>query len=91
MQAPDSVLLAILIGAAAALAQKSTGEIQGTVFDPSNTVIPKAVIVATDVATGIAKTMAAGANGAYLIPNLLAGSYEVTVTAPGFKNRSIPV
>ena len=43
-----------------AFAQKATGEIHGTVFDPSRTVVPKAEVAATDTATGITKTTTSG-------------------------------
>jgi hypothetical protein len=71
--------------AGVAVAQKSTGEIKGTVFDPSNAVVPKATITAKDLATGLAYTAVSGLDGSYLVPNLLPGNYDVTVTAPGFQ------
>lgn len=69
----------------AAFAQKATGEIHGTVFDPSSTVVPKAQVTATDTATGLTKSTLSGADGSYLIPNLLDGNYTVAATAPGFQ------
>jgi hypothetical protein len=69
----------------AAFAQKSTGEIKGTVLDPGNAAVPKAAISARDLSTGITRTTNSGSDGAYLIPNLLGGTYDVTVTAPGFQ------
>lgn len=69
----------------AAFAQKATGEIRGTVFDPSHTAVPKAEVAATDTATGITKTTVAGADGSYLIPNLLDGTYTIAATASGFE------
>ena len=68
-----------------AFAQNSTGEIHGTVFDPSQTAVPKAQISATDTATGITKTTVSGADGSYLVPSLLDGTYTITVTAAGFQ------
>ncbi len=69
----------------AAFAQRATGEIHGTVFDPSQTVVPKAQISVTDTATGITKTAVSGSDGSYLVPSLLDGTYSITVTAPGFQ------
>jgi hypothetical protein len=69
----------------AGFAQKSTGEIKGTVLDPGNAAVPKASISARDLATGIAHAVTSASDGSYLIPNLLAGTYDVTVTAPGFQ------
>ena len=77
--------LAVCLLAAAAFAQKSTGEIRGTVFDSTDAMVPKASVTAKDVSTGIGYTTTAGADGAYLVPNLVPGTYEVTATAPGFR------
>ena len=74
-----------LLLCAAAFAQKATGEIHGTVFDPTHTIVPKAEISATDTATGIEKTTVSGADGSYLIPALLDGTYTVSATAQGFQ------
>lgn len=68
-----------------AFAQKATGEIHGTVFDPTQTVAPKVQIEVTDTATGNTKTTLSGADGSYLVPNLLDGTYTITATAPGFQ------
>jgi Carboxypeptidase regulatory-like domain len=68
-----------------AFAQKATGEIHGTIFDPSRTVVPKAEVAATDTATGITKTTNSGPDGSYQIPNLLDGTYTISVTATGFQ------
>jgi hypothetical protein len=79
------IILVVLSLSTAAVAQKATGEIHGTVFDPTQTVIPKAQVAATDTATGITKTTVSGADGSYLVPNLLDGTYTISVTAPGFQ------
>jgi hypothetical protein len=79
------ILFFFLLFAGAAFAQKSTGEIKGTVFDPSNAVVPNAAVTAKDLATGLTYTATSGADGAYLVPNLLPGNYDVSVTAPGFR------
>ncbi len=68
-----------------AFAQQATGEIHGTVFDPTQTVVPKAQISVTDTATNITKAVVSGSDGSYLVPSLLDGTYTVTVTAAGFQ------
>ena len=73
-----------LLAAAAAFGQKATGEIRGTVLDPSNAAVAKATVVATDVGTGISQSTPSTPEGAYLIPNLAPGTYEVVITATGF-------
>src|SRR5262249_12702718 len=84
-----SLFLFLLI-ATVAFGQKSNGIIRGTVLDPSNAVVPGAQITAKDVATGLSFTTTSGSDGGYLIPNLLPGSYEVTVTAAGFQPYVVP-
>ena len=80
----------LLLISAAAFAQKSTGAIQGTVFDPSSAVVPGAAITAKDLATSLSYSVISGADGAYLIPNLLSGKYDVSVGAQGFQTSLYP-
>ena len=83
------VLLAGLAPFAAAQV-RTTGEIRGTVADPSGAVVPAVVLTAKDLATGIVATTASGTNGAYVLLNLLPGAYEVTASAPGFQTAVFP-
>jgi len=41
-------------------------------------------VVIQNTATGIAKTVTTNSAGLYSVPNLIPGSYEITVAAPGF-------
>jgi hypothetical protein len=65
------------------MAQTETGQITGTVLDPSGGVVTTATVTAVDVATQ-AKRTATPTSGTYVFANLLPGTYEVTATAPGF-------
>jgi hypothetical protein len=65
-------------------AQVVGATLSGTVTDQSGAVIPNAQIFIKNVATGIARNTASDAGGFYAAPNLLPGSYDVTVTATGF-------
>ncbi len=82
-------LLSFLLVASAAFAQKTTGEIKGTILDAGNAAVPKASVAAKDAATGLSFNTVSAADGAYLIPNLLPGKYSVTVAAPGFEKLVI--
>src|SRR5262245_10494297 len=65
-------------------AQVSGGSLSGTVTDASQTAIPDVRITLTNVATGMARTVATNPAGLYTVPNHLPGSYDMTATAPGF-------
>src|SRR5260370_31319989 len=69
----------------AALAQSDRGTIPGTVADPAGAVVAGAAIEARNVATGAVYPVATSATGNYTIAQLPAGSYDLTVTVPGFK------
>jgi hypothetical protein len=83
--------LSILFLAAglAVFGQRPTGEIRGTVFDPTEAGVPKATLSAKDLATGLNYNTTSAADGSYVIPNLVPGSYDVTVTADGFQKAVI--
>jgi hypothetical protein len=65
-------------------AQVAGATLSGTVNDPSGAVVPNALVSARNTATGVARTATTDSAGFYSIPNLLPGTYEVTVTAAGF-------
>jgi len=67
-------------------AQGDRGTITGTIADPAGAVIPNAPIQAKNTQTGSVYDIAATATGNYTLPGLPAGSYEISVTVPGFKN-----
>lgn len=68
-----------------ATAQLDQGQIAGTVTDASNAVVPRASVTAKNALTGETLTTETGPNGVYVIPSVRVGTYQVTVTAPGFK------
>jgi hypothetical protein len=62
-----------------------SGDIQGTVTDASGAVIAGAAIHAKDKATGDVKTATTDNSGGYRISLLKPGTYDLTITAPGFQ------
>jgi hypothetical protein len=82
-----SLLIAIcLFGlAVAGLAQTDRGTITGTVTDPAGAVVANAAVQARNVDTQALYPVASSTTGNYTIPNLPAGTYELTVTVQGFK------
>jgi hypothetical protein len=69
---------------AAAWAQ-DTASITGTITDPSGAAIPKAQVTITNTEHGINRTAPTNASGEYLFAALPIGSYDLTITAGGFK------
>jgi hypothetical protein len=65
-------------------AQTFRGAINGTVTDPSGSVVPNAQVKATETATGIEHTTVTTTDGQFSFQDVALGLYKVTVTAPGF-------
>lgn len=66
-------------------AQSGAGSIQGTVTDSTGAVIPRASIHVVNQATNVTTNTRSNEVGFYQVPGLFAGSYVVTISAPGFK------
>src|SRR4030095_14051483 len=70
------VIVAIAAGAAAA--QEVAGsQLSGVVRDSSNAGVPGAEVTVTKTDTGLTRTVFTGAEGAYAIPNLPVGPYQL--------------
>jgi hypothetical protein len=65
------------------------GTLSGTVTDSSGAAIPNATIAIKNEATGVTTNATSNAQGLYNAPNLLPGTYEVTVTASGFDTKGV--
>ncbi|GAC1515858.1 MAG: hypothetical protein NVS1B11_34580 [Terriglobales bacterium] len=68
-----------------ASAQMTTGSILGTVHDSSGALIVGANVTITDTGKGTTKADTTDSKGTYNVPFLLPGTYDVTITVPGFK------
>jgi hypothetical protein len=77
-------VLCILSGSAAQ-AQRLDGTLRVTVADKSQANIEGAKVTAENEATGVALTTTASSSGTYVFPNLLVGTYTVTIEKDGFK------
>lgn len=65
-----------------------TGNITGTVFDPSGAVVPNAKITITNTGTGAVRVISTGASGEFSAPQMDVGTYRVSVDQTGFKTYS---
>ncbi len=68
-----------------ASAQLTSGTILGSVQDTTGAIIPGATITASAASIGATRTITSGSTGTFALPNLPAGTYELTVTMPGFQ------
>jgi Carboxypeptidase regulatory-like domain len=77
------LLSLLLFSAAPALAQSFRGTIHGAVKDASGAVIVGAGVKARNVATGLERSATTAQDGVYVLPEMAAGDYDVTVEAHG--------
>jgi hypothetical protein len=66
-------------------AQGLTSQISGVVTDTGGGVIPGATVVVKNVGTNLVRETVTGADGTFVITNLLRGMFDLTVTVQGFK------
>jgi hypothetical protein len=81
---------ALLVGVAAlyagpAQAQVAGATLSGTVVDASGNMLPGATVSVKNAGTGAVRVVATNGGGFYSAPNLLPGTYDVTVAATGFQ------
>src|SRR5438876_7857768 len=74
----------------AALAQTETGQITGTVLDPTGAVVPNAKVIVKIRATGLTRETTSTGTGTYSVTNLQPGTYTVSASAPGFSTLEEP-
>jgi hypothetical protein len=79
-----------ILGCAIALcpslfSQSFTSSITGVVNDPTGAVVPGAKVVLRNLANNDTHDFTSQGNGSYQFNNLQPGTYQITVTAPGFK------
>jgi len=77
----------VLAWASAAYAQRIDGDLRGEVKDPTGAVIPDAKVNVTSEGTGVTVVVKTSSAGVYFVPNLLPGTYSVTVEVAGFKKH----
>ena len=98
----DGLLRGALIAAICALlapagrlsAQVLYGSIVGAVQDASGAVVPDATVTIVNTGTGQTLTATTTSSGSYSLTNLLEGSYDLKITAKGFRpytRKSVPV
>jgi hypothetical protein len=79
-----AALASMLVFAAAAYGQGTTGSISGTVTDPNGAVVPGAAVRVTNTATNNSRDSTTGSDGTFAFQALPPGRYKVEVTATNF-------
>jgi hypothetical protein len=75
----------LMVSLCAAAGAQDTASLTGTVTDPSGAAVPKAQISVKNAEHGINRSGMTNDSGDYLFGSLPIGSYDLTVTAQGFK------
>jgi len=78
-------LLFLLLFPSLSVWAQFTSTLQGTVTDPTGAVVPNATVTVKDTVTGITRTVQTSAAGVYFISSLPASTFDLTVSATGFK------
>jgi hypothetical protein len=68
-------------------AQQITGNIRGTVTDPTGAVIRDAAVTARQAETGLSRTASTDRDGNYVLLELPVGHYRLQVSAKGFQEH----
>jgi hypothetical protein len=83
-------LLIVAFGLGFAYGQAISGNLTGTVSDPTGAAVNGAQVQATNVATGQQITTTTKGGGEYLFSNLPIGTYTISVAASSFETTSVP-
>jgi hypothetical protein len=75
----------LLTGLTYAQGVGASGDIKGTVTDPSGAVVASATVTATDVDKGIKHTVTSDANGQFHLTGLQPATYSVSASKSGFQ------
>ena len=81
--------LLVVAGTPATYAQVNRAVLEGTVSDPSGSVIVGAAVKVVAVETGMSQEQKTNSKGYYRISGLAVGDYTATVSNAGFKTRVI--
>jgi hypothetical protein len=84
-----AILSVSILSAGLALAQITSGDIDGTIKDATGAAIPNASLIITNEATGVTTSITTNSNGEFHAQNLPAGSYTLVVTNAGFQSYKL--
>src|SRR5258708_3464044 len=79
----------LIVFTTAALAQLSTGSLNGLVRDSTGAVVPKASVVLPNSDPGVERNTASNDSGTYVFSDVNPGRYTLKVTAPSFSTKQV--
>ena len=77
------------VAAPRAAGQGLTGQIAGTVVDSSGSVLPGAAVTVQNVSTRTVREAVTDGTGTFVVTDLLAGTYDVSISLAGFKTTTL--
>ena len=80
------LLLEITTFSPLARGQVTGATLSGLVTDEQGSPVPDADVKIKNLGTGVTREVETNSDGLYSAPNLIPGSYDVTVSAKGFQN-----
>jgi hypothetical protein len=81
--------IALGLGPSHAWAQSTTGTVSGLVTDQQKAVVPGADVTLIDVMTNAKRTAVTNESGRYIFVSVPPGTYDVTVSLPGFQTARV--
>ncbi len=79
------IFLIILLSGSTFAQNTNSGDIRGTVTDPSGAVVPGAVVTLLNTDTGVVKELVTNSSGLYDAVSILPGNYTITFSKEGFE------
>ncbi|MBV9406641.1 MAG: carboxypeptidase regulatory-like domain-containing protein, partial [Acidobacteriaceae bacterium] len=70
-------------------AQSTSGNVVGTIYDPTGATVPAAGVVAHNNATGVDSSTSSTSAGEFRFENLPIGTYTIRVDSPGFAKAEV--
>ena len=87
-----TLLVCVCLDASSAAAQSeaTAADLVGTVRDASEAVVPGAAVTATNMETGLVRTVQSNADGRFAVRALPVGTYRLDASAAGFDTLVVP-
>jgi outer membrane receptor protein involved in Fe transport len=79
----------LLLSAAAAFSQGTTGQIAGTITDPNGALVTGATVRATNTGTNYSRETTTNSDGTFGLQLLPPGRYRIEITANGFSTNTV--